>query len=177
MRGNPWTMPYAGQRPGSIPACAGEPTCSGIVYNHSAVYPRVCGGTAPTLQHHPPKQGLSPRVRGNPLMQYLSRDAIRSIPACAGEPHAARRRPSESEVYPRVCGGTQQNVQVAGEHSGLSPRVRGNQGRPVCRGKPSRSIPACAGEPGMLRSALWRPPVYPRVCGGTSSSLAAPLRG
>ncbi len=52
--------------------------------------------------------------------------------------------------------------------SGLSPRVRGNLSiRYVCI-RPSRSIPACAGEPptwDCSRPSKW---VYPRVCGGTS---------
>ena len=70
----------------SIPARAGEP--SGGMGRHSrrAVYPRACGGTR---QHqagvHPP-QGLSPRVRGNPLQKALSDLDTRSIPARAGEP-------------------------------------------------------------------------------------------
>ena len=33
-----------------------------------AVYPRACGGTAPTRTLTLPIAGLSPRVRGNPLM-------------------------------------------------------------------------------------------------------------
>ena len=54
---------------------------------------------------------------------------------------------------------------------GLSPRVRGNrrvEGQP---GYPSRSIPACAGEPATF--AIPRPhrAVYPRVCGGTVQTL------
>ena len=53
--------------------------------------------------------------------------------------------------------------------TGLSPRVRGNP--PPGRGRrwPSRSIPACAGEPASWPGATVAFPVYPRVCGGTSS--------
>ena len=51
--------------------------------------------------------------------------------------------------------------------SGLSPRVRGNleflNAFPTFLG----SIPACAGEPETLVSALLKAQVYPRVCGGT----------
>ena len=50
---------------------------------------------------------------------------------------------------------------------GLSPRVRGNHTfKRLTRGF-IRSIPACAGEPGLaldMTAAKW---VYPRVCGGT----------
>ena len=70
----------------SIPACAGEPKRN---YGHvrcTEVYPRVCGGTLrnpPSARH---RGGLSPRVRGNRGRQTQGGCAIRSIPACAGEP-------------------------------------------------------------------------------------------
>ena len=51
--------------------------------------------------------------------------------------------------------------------NGLSPRVRGNPPPVVPPASTSGSIPARAGEPGLL--APWRQPlqVYPRACGGT----------
>ena len=52
---------------GSIPACAGEPFGPRGCSDGFGVYPRVCGGTAPSpddLSYFP---GLSPRVRGNRL--------------------------------------------------------------------------------------------------------------
>ena len=58
---------------------------------------------------------------------------------------------------------------------GLSPRVRGNREPQLKVFWPYRSIPACAGEPGI---ALSPPPiagVYPRVCGGTNTILRLPL--
>ena len=52
-------------------------------------------------------------------------------------------------------------------HRGLSPRVRGNPlTRPPGTGA-ARSIPACAGEPGLPIPGRLRQQVYPRVCGGT----------
>ena len=50
----------------SIPACAGEPRVSRRVCTQSAVYPRVCGGTAGRPGSDSGYWGLSPRVRGNP---------------------------------------------------------------------------------------------------------------
>ena len=67
-----------------------------------------------------------------------------------------------------MCGGTGCFGTKTHNHSGLSPRVRGNRNRNVCSCSVLRSIPACAGEP-QRRHRL--PPgtgVYPRVCGGTS---------
>ena len=172
VRGNPGYR--LGQRAdlGSIPACAGEPPSTTQQPVSVSVYPRVCGGTVdnPACQHC--LQGLSPRVRGNLITPARYRVMSRSIPACAGEPRAARRSVRRPRVYPRVCGGTQTGFGENDAGRGLSPRVRGN---PNC-GRRSRtcyrSIPACAGEP--LRSVASTPDtaVYPRVCGGTSRAAS-----
>ena len=54
------------------------------------------------------------------------------------------------KVYPRVCGGTAEGGSNSAQRRGLSPRVRGNpvpgESGLVLR----RSIPACAGEPGII---------------------------
>ena len=174
----------------SIPACAGEPisaTCSRV---KPRVYPRVCGGTSGTVRQLDNDTGLSPRVRGNPGRQ-TTRGFGRwgSIPACAGEPQRVLAPPAQPQVYPRVCGGTWNHATNEASGNGLSPRVRGNRGRRVCRRasgglsprvrgnrpqtcqtetKPG-SIPACAGEPscGLRSTSLSK--VYPRVCGGTDA--------
>ena len=151
----------------SIPACAGEPGRSHCRRARSWVYPRVCGGTNRALSCAPSPEGLSPRVRGNLSNALVPRYSIRSIPACAGEPHRSRGGRGSRGVYPRVCGGTGQSARCENCSTGLSPRVRGNPG-PACPPiHARRSIPACAGEP--LRrlhcgAQRW---VYPRVCGGT----------
>ena len=70
--------------------------------------------------------GLSPRVRGNPPSLTPVKKAMRSIPACAGEPSSASPGSSRPRVYPRVCGGTHEVEAHQGPSTGLSPRVRGN---------------------------------------------------
>ena len=131
----------------SIPACAGEPMLlltPGLLF---AVYPRVCGGTSRRVRATVSHQGLSPRVRGNLVHIVPPEIAIRSIPACAGEPPTNTISMSSSSVYPRVCGGTR--GYSGGDHNsrGLSPRVRGNHLPVLRRQATTRSIPACAGEP------------------------------
>ena len=66
-----------------------------------------------------------------------------------------------------MCGGTEDGHAAWMMVAGLSPRVRGNRVRRICRASRRGSIPACAGEPSI--HAVHRPgmPVYPRVCGGT----------
>ena len=91
------------------------------------VYPRVCGGTARPVA--------------------IVAVALRSIPACAGEPRVTFAPYHEEEVYPRVCGGTAWRVRTMNNRQGLSPRVRGNHGVRREPNGASGSIPACAGEP------------------------------
>ena len=52
----------------SIPASAGEPPVGGSSGSWGAVYPRECGGTHTLVLTPGSVAGLSPRVRGNPLL-------------------------------------------------------------------------------------------------------------
>ena len=71
--------------------------------------------------------GLSPRVRGNLERQADACDLGGSIPACAGEPNSCSVIWTWKWVYPRVCGGTDEEYVGITKGVGLSPRVRGNQ--------------------------------------------------
>ena len=170
VRGNRCPCPRRRRRSRSIPACAGEPSCwdrAACVY---AVYPRVCGGTP---EQHPPAWrlwGLSPRVRGNRDAVLFPQVALRSIPACAGEPAGLGSRRATVKVYPRVCGGTSRLRRRQSCLPGLSPRVRGNRYCSEFRRHCQGSIPACAGEPPPLGETRHWTAVYPRVCGGTWGS-------
>ena len=126
MRGNLPPSPAMTRAERSIPACAGEP---GSRYQAQAifkVYPRVCGGTPLLYLIDSVRQGLSPRVRGNQCTGESLDKALRSIPACAGEPAAAGDDVEIHWVYPRVCGGTSPAPDTWIPMLGLSPRVRGN---------------------------------------------------
>ena len=152
---------------GSIPACAGEPLNELIRLWLSAVYPRVCGGTASASASTRKPRGLSPRVRGNRTFPSRGGLNTRSIPACAGEPHPAQVGLQLLRVYPRVCGGTAPDAGQPNAGGGLSPRVRGNRAHRGLAGVALRSIPACAGEPSGSPPRTGCSGVYPRVCGGT----------
>ena len=167
VRGNPRDRRSESLNPGSIPACAGEPQQTTNPFGQNEVYPRVCGGTLIKALTSASCRGLSPRVRGNPLLLDSGGPGERSIPACAGEPVRPGTTSMSPTVYPRVCGGTNVGIARPKLQCGLSPRVRGNPlcpRLPVCRG---RSIPACAGEPLRRYDAAYHNQVYPRVCGGT----------
>ena len=70
-----------------------------------------------------------------------------------------------------MCGGTGRLRYWTPTGFGLSPRVRGN---PPFDGESEaryRSIPACAGEPPTATQGRGVTRVYPRVCGGTNTSV------
>ena len=152
---------------GSIPACAGKPSHPHFRARPDWVYPRVCGGTQCGAVFVKVMPGLSPRVRGNLAEGADTLPKQGSIPACAGEPDIEGAGKTFVRVYPRVCGGTYARICGPDGRLGLSPRVRGNRGGRHCDPGGRGSIPACAGEPGELRSGHHQFWVYPRVCGGT----------
>ena len=86
----------------------------------------MCGGTTALALQNAVNRGLSPRVRGNPLIVAVVMSLSGSIPACAGEPRISGRAAEFHRVYPRVCGGTPGVDKRLGTGVGLSPRVRGN---------------------------------------------------
>ena len=167
VRGNPRQARRNRHRPGSIPACAGEPKSRYIIAWIDKVYPRVCGGTIRGRPRAPQCAGLSPRVRGNRGCPIAASATVGSIPACAGEPRRRVRAGRVAGVYPRVCGGTGQTELRREYLWGLSPRVRGNRARVAALDAGAGSIPACAGEPARSTGGRRPPRVYPRVCGGT----------
>ena len=149
MRGNHPGGVGAARVAGSIPAYAGEPFTVYPLTLPDPVYPRVCGGTAAFRRKGSHRMGLSPRMRGNPRNRAIRSAAKRSIPAYAGEPFP---------IWLQSCW-----------RRGLSPRMRGNRYRRSPKTWRTRSIPAYAGEPQTQHIPSSRPPVYPRVCGGTES--------
>ena len=168
VRGNRLPQPLPADAGRSIPACAGEPKSRTKMKTTPSVYPRVCGGTSLLQTIIRPRQGLSPRVRGNPCASLSSTLRSGSIPACAGEPEAASCSRMGCRVYPRVCGGTMDFPFQLRHSTGLSPRVRGNRMRNSNWIVQSGSIPACAGEPRCICTRCTSKGVYPRVCGGTA---------
>ena len=167
VRGNRVQAPPAVPADGSIPAGAGEPRGRSWRCGTRRVYPRRCGGTGPAWADAMSYTGLSPQVRGNHRALDARTQAGGSIPAGAGEPSPRSRPPPGSRVYPRRCGGTSGAMKMTGSISGLSPQVRGNQGRPAARRVMRGSIPAGAGEPACSGEDRGKRGVYPRRCGGT----------
>ena len=167
MRGNRLELLVGLPRHGSIPAYAGEPGTAAGGGRQPEVYPRVCGGTRQGKEGKWNIRGLSPRMRGNPVVAQRACAGIGSIPAYAGEPPARYKASTPSRVYPRVCGGTEHTPSCRRILSGLSPRMRGNPYLQDAGPRTFRSIPAYAGEPAGQSARRPARAVYPRVCGGT----------
>ena len=106
MRGNRVDGQRLEFKPGSIPAHAGEPSSPSGKTANSRVYPRACGGTSKGKETERTKEGLSPRMRGNPARALRRWEVEGSIPAHAGEPLVRRLFHPTPRVYPRACGGT-----------------------------------------------------------------------
>ena len=166
-------------RDGSIPACAGKPSCSIRPISGARVYPRVCGEAPCCFRDPAPTTGLSPRVRGSPRRWAGPGGRCGSIPACAGKPHREERLAYGFRVYPRVCGEADTCESNRRNAMGLSPRVRGSPVGVNRRTIMPGSIPACAGKPSPLCLLVLDNRVYPRVCGeaGQGSDWNGPRRG
>ena len=166
VRGSLWPRMSASSCPGSIPARAGEPSGAAPGWPERGVYPRPCGGAGSTLDIDLGEYGLSPPVRGSPILCAVNDLANRSIPARAGEPLWMDCPSASRTVYPRPCGGASSISLIVSSLRGLSPPVRGSLVSTLCETGMSGSIPARAGEPIPAPRRTSARPVYPRPCGG-----------
>ena len=173
MRGNQYAVVAVGILGGSIPASAGKPTDTQDRDPRHRVYPRECGETPPWSVSVIRVRGLSPRVRGNRVLNCADHHTHGSIPASAGKPDRMLRSMSAGGVYPRECGETDTLRLSEDDTGGLSPRVRGNR---RCNRRPKAapgSIPASAGKPLICKVAAEFHRVYPRECGETEAEKDA----
>ena len=153
-------------RPGTIPACAGEPGPSSGGSCRAGDHPRVCGGADRALNASDPRAGPSPRVRGSLDVHNIRLGGLGTIPACAGEPSWPGSSSLSTRDHPRVCGGAEAWPDDGPVAAGPSPRVRGSPRSPrPCRWRLG-TIPACAGEPTRKDRRRWHAGDHPRVCGG-----------
>ena len=132
---------------GSIPAYAGEPSCSRSDPCRRRVDPRVRGGAEQDTDCPMIKAGRSPRTRGSLEKSKMRLLILGSIPAYAGEPSRHYASSCSCWVDPRVRGGAKVSSGIAPPEEGRSPRTRGSRAELQRRIDAERSIPAYAGEP------------------------------
>ena len=125
----------------------------------------MCGAAPSSGRQQTLLIGLSPRVWGSHPIVRICGNRHGSIPTCVGQPRRARRKWSELEVYPHVCGAAR-SVNVHGSKiPGLSPRVWGSHVLPSVKSGRPWSIPTCVGQPITFYPSSPPFTVYPHVCG------------
>ena len=165
MRGTRRAGACGSDRPGIIPAYAGNTGRN--VGNHELPrdHPRVCGEHTCSALAVPVARGSSPRMRGTRVQQFASTLQHGIIPAYAGNTRYPPYCPQAVPDHPRVCGEHPRAPIMKFHGAGSSPRMRGT---PTCADYeiPWRGIiPAYAGntqDSGILRRFSRD---HPRVCG------------
>ena len=157
---------------GPIPAYAGEPRRDPGSSAERGAYPRIRGGTFDIVNTSRHRRGLSPHTRGNPGDGGLAVAQLGPIPAYAGEPSSMSTCHSTRRAYPRIRGGTGRSTISVLYRSGLSPHTRGNPNDPKTGDFRAGPIPAYAGEPARQATVPLGQRAYPRIRGGTKTTLA-----
>ena len=174
VRGSHWRACRQPTMSGSIPARAGEPPSDTCAPRPIRVHPRACGGADNATSIRRSERGPSPRVRGSRAFDAATRDALRSIPARAGEPLSAAATAFVRAVHPRACGGAAPPRRQRPRTTGPSPRVRGSLNVTRVGETDDRSIPARAGEPRSTWCITLAHGVHPRACGGANGDRRMP---
>ena len=163
-------------RGGSIPAGAGQPWRHLPAECLPWVHPRWCGAASVIFVPIAPEMGPSPLVRGSRIKSAGLSVQAGSIPAGAGQPTVAGKKPLFKRVHPRWCGAALLFLLRAKSALGPSPLVRGS---PLQRPSPiarEGSIPAGAGQPPKPAISVLPCRVHPRWCGAAAESLFVPSR-
>ena len=134
--------PYHGR---FIPACAGNTASGRLRSLPRAVHPRVRGEHSSPYRNAGTDGGSSPRARGTHQRRARTAAHPRFIPACAGNTPTPRRTDSSRAVHPRVRGEHGVSPSRLEAQVGSSPRARGTRVPQCWPARPSRFIPACAG--------------------------------
>src|SRR5690606_32777455 len=95
------------------------------------------------------------------------------IPADAGNGDEPVLQSQSTAVYPRGCGERQDTRGFNDLADGLSPRMRGTDGRPLPLQRGFRFIPADAGNGPVICTGRMNSTVYPRGCGERIPAAAA----
>ena len=148
-----------------IPACAGNTREMTLIGKSELVHPRVRGEHIHVSAVSSHSCGSSPRARGTRPAAPGNADSSRFIPACAGNTSAAAPSSTFDPVHPRVRGEHFDLALPGLQERGSSPRARGTPERIAPAGKPSRFIPACAGNTSSLTLTCGTVSVHPRVRG------------
>ncbi len=148
-----------------IPAHAGQTKRSLFISPPLPDHPRACGANIFGGAVDIGKNGSSPRMRGKRRRAEQAGDAVRIIPAHAGQTPNRGNRNGWVSDHPRACGANEFGGLRRGREPGSSPRMRGKLDVARVRVEPRRIIPAHAGQTIVLPFLCWLFSDHPRACG------------
>ncbi len=108
-----------------IPAHAGNRRSGTDRGCYCSVHPRACGEQFSSASRTMPVVGSSPRMRGTAHRRRHHGNAVRFIPAHAGNSHRCRSSSNPFPVHPRACGEQYPRRRMMSTDDGSSPRMRG----------------------------------------------------
>ena len=165
MRGTRIVSVSRPDKPGIIPAYAGNTVRLMRDRPNGRDHPRVCGEHRLPHRHPGPSRGSSPRMRGTPVSVAQMVFLIGIIPAYAGNTPPRTRTRNSARDHPRVCGEHSHDHSEAVRYEGSSPRMRGTLHRDDDGEFGYGIIPAYAGNTTeLLPWQSWHGD-HPRVCG------------
>ena len=153
-----------------IPARAGQTPTSARHRPRETDHPRACGANAFSSPLAGSTTGSSPRVRGKPKPWSDEVDALRIIPARAGQTRPAFTSSTSAPDHPRACGANSSDMMIFLPSVGSSPRVRGKPLPFLPLGHRRRIIPARAGQTALVRDLIILDADHPRACGANQVS-------
>ena len=154
-----------------IPARAGQTEWLRSRIGKYADHPRACGANYMASLSWKVGVGSSPRVRGKRSGMAVRCNALRIIPARAGQTHSESSRELSATDHPRACGANASWNGTSAPPDGSSPRVRGKQGAQCRALEIERIIPARAGQTSVSMPSLRSRTDHPRACGANSPIL------
>ncbi len=138
---------------------------SPCVRNTAQAGSRMPGVDSTTPPAEASRSRASPQARGRPVGGEREDDFARRIPAHAGSTTGCRRRTGRCAEDPRARGVNRSARAAISDHSGGSPRTRGQRGGSGARCPSKRRIPAHAGSTAQRRGSPARPSEDPRARG------------
>ena len=148
-----------------IPACAGNAGSGVSSSSVSPVHPRMRGERSAGGRPAWACLGSSPHARGTRQGVPPLSEALRFIPACAGNAGTSPASAARHSVHPRMRGERLNGLTHITDDYGSSPHARGthiHSWHPEDRG---RFIPACAGNAASGAVSLVAGAVHPRMRG------------
>ena len=151
-----------------IPAHAGQTPARLPVRYCKTDHPRACGANQPFRTERGAQHGSSPRMRGKLEFGFYGVLYCRIIPAHAGQTAEKLSDHLNETDHPRACGANVSALQLGADKRGLSPRMRGKPAVSNRAWRPTRIIPAHAGQTlrFIVSACPWTD--HPRACGANS---------